>query len=242
MTLVILALASLLSAIISGVVGIAGGTTLLAAMALVIPYQQIVPLHGLAQLASNSSRSFILFKSIHRSFFYFFALGVPIGGVLAYALLAKIEKPVWFQGLIAVLLLYVVFKPEKMPEIRLPSWAYGLLGVVAGFTGCLIGAVGPLLAPFFFRRDLSKEGMIATQSSCQIIVHLIKIPVFLALDFPYLQHWQTIVVTVIFVIIGTRIGTHILQRMSTELFMRVVKVVMVLIAVQLVYELATGQV
>ena len=63
-----LALAAFVTAVISGVVGMAGGVTLLAAMTLVMPLHVIVPIHGAVQFCSNLSRSFFLFKDIHKGF------------------------------------------------------------------------------------------------------------------------------------------------------------------------------
>jgi hypothetical protein len=40
------------------------------------------------------------------------------------------------------------------------------------------GAVGPLIARFFLRSDISKEELVATKAACQWAGHLVKIPLF----------------------------------------------------------------
>lgn len=211
----------------------AGGITLLAAMTLVMPIATIVPIHGLVQLTSNLSRSFILFKDINQRITLFFYVGIPIGGYLAYELLANIQEPTWALVLIAVILLYVVFKPKRLPHIMLPMFGFAILGGVAALLGCLVGATGPLLAAFFVRDDLSKEAMVATKAACQIGVHLVKIPIFIGLSFNYFEHWELIVSMALAVVAGTKVGTMFLRRVSPVFFMRLIKIIMFLIAVRL---------
>ena len=188
------------------------------------------------QLASNLSRTAILRKSVHKKFFVHFAVGAPLGAAVAYFILKEIARPTWIMFLIAAMLLYVVFKPKRLPEIRISPVGYTVLGLVAGCLGALIGATGPVLAPFFVRTDLSKESMVATKSSCQIVIHLVKIPVFLALAFRYQDHWLVIVLMVAAVILGARIGTYLLRRVSTKVFLRLIKLVMFFIACRIIYQ------
>lgn len=231
-------IAAILSSIISGMIGMGGGVTLLAAMTLVLPLNLIIPIHGIVQLGSNLSRTIILRKSVHKTFFLYFAIGTPFGAWLAYKVLSKMTQPDWALALIGLVLLYVVFKPKHLPEIRLSRKGYILLGLVAGGLGCLIGATGPLLAPFYVRTDLSKEEMVSTKSACQITIHLMKLPVFSALAFPYFDHASTIGIMLIAVVIGTKIGTELLRRLSTTVFLNFIRVVMFLISIRLFYKTA----
>jgi len=54
---VLLCAAAFATAVLSAVVGMAGGITLLAAMLLWLPPLVVIPLHGVIQLASNGSRT-----------------------------------------------------------------------------------------------------------------------------------------------------------------------------------------
>jgi len=230
-------ISAVLTSTISGFVGMAGGILLLGAMTFVMPFSSLVPIHGLVQLTSNFTRSLILRKNIHKEIFLWFSIGTPFGGVLGYMLLSRINSPEWMLFFVVALLLYVVFKPKKMPGINLSSKAFLGLGVLAGGLGCLIGATGPLLAPFFLRKDLNKEQIVATKAACQIMIHIVKIPIFMALAFNYMQYWQLIVFMVIGVLVGTKIGTMILKRINGKQFIIYVKVAMALMAVRLTYKL-----
>jgi len=225
------------TATVSGLVGMAGGILLLGAMTFVLPFATLVPLHGIVQLTSNFSRAVILRKNIHKKFFLWFTLGSPIGGFLGYFLLSRINSPEWMLIFTVALLLYVVFKPKKLPELKLNHTGFMVLGLVASGMGCLIGATGPLLAPFFIRKDLSKENIVATKAACQIIIHLVKIPIFLALAFNYMLHWQLIVVMMIGVLVGTKIGTWLLSKINGKQFLIYVKIAMGFMAIRLTYKL-----
>ena len=233
-----LIIAALLSSTVSGLVGMAGGIILLAAMTLVMPVAQVIPIHGMVQLTSNFSRSMFLISHVNWRIFRAFLCGVPIGGYGAFALLDRIDQPDWVLILIVVAIMYVVFKPKSLPEIRLNAFGFALLGAVAAFLGCLMGATGPLLAIFFVRDDLTKESIVATKAIVQSVVHLVKIPVFVSLVFPYDEFLFEIVFMSLSVVVGTRIGVFLLKKVSQERFMKFVKVVMFLIACRLVLKLS----
>ena len=88
-TLALLGAASVLTAVISGVVGMAGGITLLSFMTFFLPLQQIIPIHGIVQLTSNSSRCFFLRAKIKKKFFAFFSIGAPLGTLIAFFLIKR---------------------------------------------------------------------------------------------------------------------------------------------------------
>ena len=228
--------AAFTSSMINGLVGMAGGVTLLAAMTLVLPLEVILPIHGIVLLVSMSSRALFLFDDIARPFCYPFWAGAPLGGVFGYLLLRQIERPTWLYGLIALLLFYVALKPKTLPEVRLRSRGFFILGTVAACVGCLVGATGPLITPFFLRTDLSKEATVATRAACQSVVNLIKLPVFWSLSFDYGAYSPWIVWMAVAVVIGNKLGTVLLRGISNEKFAILTKIAILCIATRLLYK------
>ena len=57
---IVLVFSALLTSILSGVIGMGGGITLLAVMELFVPASALVPLHGSVQLMSNGTRVFCI--------------------------------------------------------------------------------------------------------------------------------------------------------------------------------------
>ncbi len=225
---------SVFTSIISAVVGAAGGIVLLGGMTLVLPLSATIPIHGLIQLLSNSLRTYYLRQNVVRSFFNFFILGAPFGAALAFYFIKSLPSDKIPLILVVLFILYMVFKPKSLPAIKLKAWQFSLLGLAAGFMGILVGATGPLLAPFFLRDDLTKEQIVSTQASCQIVTHIIKIPVFLGLGFAYLDHYVLLLLLFTGTIIGTTLGVRFLKMMDPKVFTRIYKIVLVLVALKLI--------
>ena len=60
----IMSVAAFVTATISGFLGMAGGLTLIAVMTTILPAAWVVPLHGVIQLCSNSSRTLVFLKHV----------------------------------------------------------------------------------------------------------------------------------------------------------------------------------
>jgi len=223
MSLLLLFISAIISSTISGVIGMGGGVLLLSLMTFFFPYQVIIPLHGVAQLASNGMRSFYLKEHIIWSCFKPFIMGVPLGVAISYGLLSKVKSPHYFYLILAIFIIYVIFKPKKLPEIKLKSKGWFFLGIASGIQGPLLGATGPLIAPFFRRSDISKEKIVATKSALQIVTHLIKIPLFLSLSFNYAQYSLSLLILIFGVFLGTSLGVRYLKMISEQLFVLLFK-------------------
>jgi len=232
----LLVLASLLTATISGFLGMAGGMALLAVMTALLPAPVVVPLHGIVQLSSNSTRSLLHLSRVAWPIFAVYAPALVVGVFLASRLYAGISMT-WFKPAIGVFLLVFLAWRRWAPKLRnLPRWTYAPLGLVTGFLTIFVGATGPFIAPFFLRDDLSKEEVIATKAVCQTVGHLLKIPVFLSVGFDYLPHAGLLGAMIGATIVGTAIGGWILKRMSPRVFLLVFESVLGLLAVHLVLE------
>lgn len=237
MTITVLTIASFLTAIISAVVGMAGGIVLLSLMTFFMPLTQIVPIHGAVQLVSNSSRAFLLKDRVKWKIIRWYLLGLPIGTVLATYVITKIENPEIAYGLIALIILYVVFKPKKMPALIIPEWGFLILSIVMGFFNPLIGATGPMQAPFFLRPDWEKEEIVATKAMSQLLGHLLKIPTFLYLGFRYLDYWQLILFMSLGVLVGTKVGVGFLAKIKQKTFILIFKTALLGAALRVLYKM-----
>lgn len=231
----LVSLSAITTSIISAIAGMGGGILLLSIMTFFFPYHALVPVHGIAQIVSNFSRAFLLRSHINKKMFYIYALGVPFGAALSIYLIKSIENPDAALILIGFLLLYTVFKPKKLPPIMIPIWAFFFLGVLCGTLGILIGAIGPLIAPFMLRTDLKKENIIATKASFQIVTHLMKIPSFLYLGFNYIEYIVPILLLIICPFLGTNIGIKILKNIDEKKFRLIFKAALLMAALRIFF-------
>jgi uncharacterized membrane protein YfcA len=233
-TIVVLIVACFVTATISGILGMAGGVTLLGVMTALLPAPVVVPLHGIVQLASNWTRTWAFRRHVRWSIF--FAFMVPaVAGVAIAANIWSDLKLTWFRAWIgAFILLFLVWRRYK-PKLRNPpAWSYAILGFIAGLLAIFVGATGPFLAPFFLRDDFDNEQVIATKAVCQTWLHLLKIPAFVALSFNYAPYAPMLVGLVVAVIGGTYLGKYLLSRISKERFVFWFQLVLALLAVYLI--------
>lgn len=233
-TVIVLIVACFVTATISGILGMAGGVTLLGVMTALLPAAVVVPLHGIVQLASNWTRTWAFRKHVRWSIFFAFMIPSAVGIAIAANVWADLELT-WFKAWIgAFILAFLVWRKYK-PKLRNPPvWSYGVLGLAAGLLAIFVGATGPFLAPFFLREDFDNEEVIATKAVCQTWLHLLKIPAFLALSFDYSPYIAVLAALVAAVIGGTYFGKHLLSRVSKERFVFWFQLVLALLAIYLI--------
>lgn len=237
MEFILLPLASFFTSVISAVSGMGGGVVLLSLMTFMFSYQTLIPIHGVAQLTSNAARTLMLKDQVKKELFVPFLFGAPIGGLTAtFFLNSALDKSVP-KTLIAIMIIYTLFKPKKLPSLKIPNWCFIFVGFISGILGILVGATGPFLAPFFLRDDISKEELIASKASMQTITHLIKIPAYIYLGFDYLANFPLLILLIVTAILGTRFGIKILHHISEKLFRRIFRSLLFISAVRIIYKL-----
>lgn len=242
---IILIIAAFTTSMISAVIGMGGGITLLGIMALLIPEgYMVVALHGVIQLVSNMTRTTIFRAHIYRPIIRQFTPGIILGLILSMVILmgliqvfnvesASKIKIDFLKPLIGIYILWFLYlrnKNKKVPE-KAFFWMGGLSGLVTVF----IGAAGPLIAPFFINKDLTKENVIATKAACQAVGHLGKMPIFIYLfGVNYFQELTILLPLIIAVYFGTNIGKKLLGLLPETIFVLLFKVALTLIAIRLI--------
>jgi uncharacterized membrane protein YfcA len=235
--LAILAAAAFATSILSAVVGMAGGITLLAVMLLFLEPLAAIPLHGVIQLVSNSSRAAIQRRHVDLPILLrYSALLVPMGWVglhLANALPAAATRVI-----IGIFVLVATWFPGWLllgthPEETNPGRRFLVLGGVVGLLNMAIGATGPLIAPFFLNLGLDRRALVGTKAACQTLGHLVKIVLFGVTGFAFGSHLALLVTAGACVVAGTWLGSRILERVSERLFRRLYLGVLTAIALRL---------
>ncbi|SDJ55934.1 sulfite exporter TauE/SafE family protein [Microbulbifer yueqingensis] len=239
LTLGLLLLACIASAFISAVTGGAGGVLMFAALNLAIPLRLLVPIHGAVQLMNNLARILYVREHIRWEFCIPFFIGCTLGAAAMTLGLARLEWQQLPLVLLAILIFYTVFKPKRLPEIRLRPHNYFWVGIGTGTLGILAGAVDPLLAAFFVRRDLSPKEVVANKSVMQAWCHALKVPAFIYLGFAFSDHLGLILLLTVAAIVGTRIGIAMLNRLDSALFFRLMRVALLVAGLRILYQLFT---
>lgn len=223
--LTILLVTAFLTSILSAIIGMGGGILLLAVMLSFMSHGQAIPLHAVVQLVSNSTRLVAYIRATDRRAFGRFVLGATPGAALGTLLLwwigqLEASEP-YLKCAVGAYVLTALFlpKPKNASAERLPGWDFTLLGFVAGAMALTVGAVGPLIAPIFARRDFVKERLIATKAACQMFSHVIKLPAFIMLGTVSLPDTGPLAVWMMLLVIpGTLIGKQIMPHISARTF------------------------
>ena len=236
--LAILCSVGLLTSMLSAVVGMAGGITLLSVMLLFFEPLVAIPIHGVVQLVSNSSRTYVQRKHVDWTILWRYSVMlVPMGFVgieIAQALPPNVTR-----ALIGVFVLIATWRrgwlligthPERADVHR----RFFILGGVVGLINMTIGAAGPLIAPFFLKIGLSRQAMIGTKAACQAVGHLVKIALFGIAGFVFAEYAIPLALLSVSVIAGTWIGSQVLESVNERWFTWLYKGVLTLVALRLV--------
>ncbi len=244
---IILIIVAFITSIISAIIGMGGGVTLLGIMAIVIPEgYMVVALHGIIQLVSNITRTTIFREHVYQPILKKFFIGIVPGllcavliiiGLINYFNLnsASELKIDFLKPLIGIYIIWFLYLKKKR---RIQSdKIFLLIGSLSGLVTVFIGAAGPLIAPFFIDRDLTKENIVATKAACQAIGHLGKMPIFIYFfGVNYLHHWSVLLPLVLAVYFGTKIGKKSLGLLSEQFFKKLFRLVLTIIAIRLIVE------
>ena len=189
MELIILIISAFITSSISAVIGMGGGIILLGIMAILIPEGYLViALHGMIQLVSNSTRTYVYREHIKKNLIKEFSVGAFIGLIAASIIIiflinlfnvssANEIKTDFLKPLIGLFILWYLFLKKKR-EVE-SSQSFYLVGGISGISTVFIGATGPLIAPFFLNKGFNKENIIVNKAACQMVTHLGKIPLFI---------------------------------------------------------------
>jgi uncharacterized protein len=223
LTNVFIIITACLTALLSGIFGMAGGLVLMGALALVLPVSAAFVTHGLLQLVANGWRAVL-----HREYIiwpiilhYVLASAVAAGAVIAIGFMPS--KPILFLllGLVPML----VWLPNKWLQLDASRRPHALLsGFVVTALNLSAGVAGPLLDIFFVRTELNRHQIVATKSASQVFSHLAKVVVYgapmLGAGQGSMPPWWLFALAIPMSMVGTTAGGWVLDRLSDANFRR----------------------
>ena len=96
--------------------------------------------------------------------------------------------------------------------------AFGIAGALSGTLGVVIGATGPIIAPFLLREGWENEEIIATKATGQAFIHAQKIVAFGVAGYVLDDMVWQLPPLIAAVIVGTYTGKWLLQYLSKDRF------------------------
>lgn len=232
---VLLVLLAGFTSFISAAAGSGGGTLLIAVMALVMPVQAIIPVHGLVQVGSNTSRSLMMWRHIHWPTLLYFVPGALLGTIAAAYFLVVLPAAV-LQLSIAFFVLYLCWGP-KLPSTVLNNTGTLVAAGLTTFIGYFVGASGPLVAVFIKQKFAGDRATtVGTFATTMVVQHGPKALVFGITGFVFKEWWLLVLLMIAAGAVGTKLGLLRLFKLSEQRFSLYFNMVLTLIAVRLLWQ------
>ena len=216
MLIALLAFAAFVTALLSGVFGMAGGMVLMGVYTALLPVPTAMVLHGGSQLVANGSRAVILRNDVYWRGFRLYVVGALSAFALLSALRYVPDPLVVFLGL-GLAPFLAPLMPASLRDFERPPAAL-LTGFLVAAGQLISGAAGPLLDIAFVRSRLTRHEVVATKAVTQVFSHVLKLVYFVpALEGQHITP-ALMGALVVATVMGTRIGTYVLERMSDASF------------------------
>jgi len=217
---------------ITAAAGIGGGIIMIAVMAVTMPAQALIPVHGVVQIGSNAGRAAILIRGVEWKIMVPFCIGSLIGAAIGGVTAVQLPPSILNIGL-AFFILWSVWGPAVTAPGRFKVIA---TGIFSSFLTMFFGATGTFVSAMVKSLRLGRLEHVATHSACMVAQHFIKVIAFGLLGFNYGPYAGFIVAMVISGFIGTVIGKRVLVKMNDQTFHRVLAVLLSILALRLLYE------
>tara|TARA_Y100001970_G_scaffold293689_1_gene442387 strand:+ start:3334 stop:4083 length:750 start_codon:yes stop_codon:yes gene_type:complete len=247
MKILLLIISAFITSSISAVLGMGGGIILLGIMAIMIPNgYKVIALHGIIQLISNTTRTFVFRKYLNKNLIKEFFIGALIGAGLSCMIIILLIK--YFQvnsaseikvdflkPIIGFFIIWYLFI-KSSNKIEKKSESFIKVGGISGLASIFVGATGPLIAPFFLNENLTKEEIIGNKAACQMVSHITKIPIFIYFfNMSYIKESAILLPLIIAVFVGTNVGKKILDLIPEIIFKKLFKITLFIIAIKLIF-------
>jgi len=233
---VLVAITTVVAGILSAVTGFGGAAILLPVLIHLFGPREAVVALTVAQLIGNLSRVWFNRRELDWQVIGWFAVGaVPltVAGALVFVT-APLTRLTPALG-VALLFLVVGRRLLKGRYPRLGRTGWIAAGGGLGFLSAIVGTAGPLAAPLFLGRNLTRGAYIGTEAATAVLMHVVKL---LAYGTAFLVTVRTGTIGVglgIGLLVGAYLGKRIVDRMPEHLFVTLIEVALIVAGVRLLW-------
>lgn len=236
----VVTVAGFLTAALSGVAGLGGGTILIGLFyAIGMTTAEAVPLFAAVQFVSNTSRTLAYGRHVEWGAAGWFLLAaVPTTFLVApYAVGADTHL---VQLLLAGLLLASLAPGRGDRALLPPTPAFLTAGALNGSLGMFVGATGLFVGRLFLLPQWRKETVIGTLALTQMLGHGLRVAAFGWIGFHALSQPGRLLPLCIAVIAGTAVGRRFNGRIDQRQFDRLFKGILLVLSVKLLWDALRG--
>ncbi len=228
--------------IFSTLAGGGGALLLVPLVNYLLGVRHTAPVINLGNLIGRPSRLVLFWKYIRWKVCLYYAVPAVIGAAVGTWVFGafRLEGLQLLVGLFLVSTLFQFRFGKKERSFEMRYWYFAPLGFLVALLGTLIGAMGPVLNPFYMNAGLEKEELIATKTANSFFMGLSQIggyTFFGLLEGPY---WAYGIALGVGALIGNVIGKKVLKRLSVASFRKILIAFMVLSGGMMIYQALSG--
>jgi len=196
------------------------------------------PVLNLGTFIGRPSRLIIFWKHINWKVFLYYAPSAIIGAWLGAWLFSNFNVG-WLQIIVGIFLISTIWQykfGKKEKSFEMEYWFFIPIGFLVSTLGTIIGALGPVLNPFYLNLGLDKEDLIATKTANAFLMGLSQIGSYTFFGLLQDQFWLYGIALGIGATIGNMIGKKFLANMKSSTFRKLLIALMVISGIVLIYE------
>lgn len=223
--------------VLSTISGGGGSLVLIPVLNWTLGVTYTAPVLNLGTFLGRPARLIIFWKHIQWKVCLYYA-PAAISGAWLGAWLFSNFRVAWLQILVGIFLISTIWqfrfgKREKSFTMRL--WYFIPLGLIVSVSGTIIGALGPVLNPFYLNLGLDKEDLIATKTANSFLMGLSQIGGYTFFGLLHNELWVYGIALGVGATVGNIIGKRFLSKMKSSTFRIFVIILMVVSGVLLIY-------
>lgn len=208
-----------------GVAAVAGfgiGSVLTPVLALETGTRLAVAAVAIPHVIGTVQRLWLLRAHVDRRVLLGFGLTSAVGGLVGAVLQSSVGGP-WLAVVFGLALIAtgVAELTGWMRHVRWGRRAAWVAGLVSGLLGGLVGNQGSVRSASLLGFDVPKESFVATATAIALVVDAARLPVYVATQgAEILALWPLLLVATAGVVVGTALGTRVLDRIDEDTFHR----------------------
>ncbi len=220
----------LITSILSGILGMAGGMVLMGMLVWVLPVQQSMMLHATSQFFANGSRAFIHREHLDFKSIKYYLMGLTCSFIVFCMITFLPDKIVVFALMGIGPFIPLLLRGKVKFDFTKPLQAF-FCGVIVTCFQLSAGVSGPLLDMFFQKIAMTRHQVVSTKAFSQSISHVVKF-IYFGLIVPkasdaaaVLPLWIYIAVIPV-AILGSNLAKHVLNRLTDVQFYKATQIML----------------
>ncbi|NBC24452.1 MAG: TSUP family transporter [Bacteroidetes bacterium] len=235
--LLLLFVLGVLAFILSTISGGGGALVLVPALNALLGVSQTAPILNVGTLLGRPSRLILFWKYIHWKLCFYY-IPAAIAGAWLGAWAFSSLKVEWLQIAVGVFLISTLWQykfGQKERSFKVNLWFFIPLGVVVSVLGTIIGALGPVLNPFYLNYGLDREKLVATKTANSFLMGVSQIGSYTFFGLLSREMWMYGIALGLGATVGNIIGKRFLSNMKGSTFRKWVISLMVISGLVMIF-------